>query len=221
MALSIIRSGARASLPDDIQLTEEVDHDEYRGPLKSLLDAGIVRVDQLPPPGKVSIGYFQGQVISRKCKRDETYLRVSVYDPENNTVVLVGVSHEVAAARRIAATEARAKAQAERQELARKLETMRDPGIEAARKELQDSPARFKVGDLCMHVDGRYMEIVKGYELRHVWCEDGRYLHEESGQAFSYIYGYTARELGESPFFYPAHHLLDADGRVKHLQLVR
>lgn len=219
MALSII-TPRPASLPDDIHLIEQIDHDEYRGPLVSLTAAGIIRADQLPPEGKRSIAYLQGQIVLRKCRRDETYLRIEQYD-DGTARVLVGVHHAVAEVRRVAAVKKQAQARQEAAAMAKKRESMRDPGIDAARAALQDSPAAFKVGDLCMHVNGRYLEIVEGYGLYGVWMENGRYLDEETNKAFDYKFGYTARELGKGKVFYPAHDLLDAEGETKHLTLVR
>ncbi|MDM0118901.1 hypothetical protein [Variovorax arabinosiphilus] len=219
MALSII-SPHPASLPDDIHLTEQIDHDEYRGPLVSLTAAGIIRSDQLPPEGKCSIAYSQGQIILRKCRRDETYLRIEQYE-DGTARVLVGVQRAVAEVRRDAAIRQQVKARQEAMAMAKKRESMRDPGIDAVRVALHDSPAAFKVGDLCMHVDGHYLEIVEGYGLYGVWMENGRYLDEETNKAFDYKFGYTARELGKGKVFYPAHVLLDAEGETKHLTLVR
>lgn len=219
MALSII-SPRPASLPDDIHLTEQIDHDEYRGPLVSLTAAGIIRSDQLPPEGKRSIAYSQGQIIIRKCRRDETYLRIERYD-DGTARVLVGVQRAVAEVRRDAAIKQQVKARQEAVAMAKKRESMRDPGIAAVRAALHDSPSAFKVGALCMHVDGRYLEIVEGYGLHRVWMENGRYLDEAANKAFDYMFGYTARELGMGKFFYPPHVLLNSEGETKHLTLVR
>lgn len=221
MAPSIIRAVARpARIPDDIKRTENFDHDEYRGPIDSLLAAGIVRTDQLPSPGHHAISYFQGQVIKRpgRPKRDETYLRVAVYD-DGSAHVLVGVPPDVAAARRTVFNKAEAKRLVERIEMMARREEMKDPGWDAIRGALPSSPARFNVGDLCMHVDGYHLEISGEYRLHKVMHDDGRYM-DEAGRTFNYKYGYSARQLGGSAYFYEAGELLDAEGCVKHLQLV-
>lgn len=218
MTVSIIRSGDPASLPYDITRTEEIDHDCYRGPLKSMLASGVIRADQLPQLGKASIAYFQGEVVFRKCKRDETYLRIMVY-ADSTTAVLVGVSHKVAGPRRIAAAQAHAKEMAEHRDEAKKREQMKDPGWDAFVKALPPSPARFNVGDLCMHISGHHMEISGDYALHKVMRKEGRYM-DDAGETFDYAYGYTARELGCREFFFEAGELLGAEGYVKHLQLV-
>ena len=225
MALTIISTQAARPvvLPENIKRTEEIDCDVYRGSVRSLIDFGLIRRDQLPSPGKASIAYFQGEIIKRKCKRDETYLRVEVHD-DGGARVLIGVSHEVSALRRAAQYEARIEANAEAEKLAaikkeKTRGTVPDPGMAVALKAMLASPAQFTVGDTCMDDDGALWEIVSGYDIYCVKDDEGPYLHE-SGVRMYYAYGYRAKTPGRDVAFFKPHDLWDADGEIKHLQLV-
>jgi hypothetical protein len=89
----------------------------------------------------------------------------------------------------------------------------------------QETEARFKVGDVCVHwypnssYHGTRLEITEGFDLYRVFDESGPYI-DGNGERVSYKYGYCARELGEKSHFYPAHQLRDENWNLRHLQLV-
>lgn len=186
----------------------------YRGSAADLIKAGIVRADQFPSEGKSAITYSQGQVTTRRCKRDETYLRV-MWERDGTVTAWVGLPAAVAAARKQAGNERRAAKVLERE----MLEAMKDPGIVVMAKTLEESPARFKVGEACMLPGGSIAEITGEYQLRRVKCDDGAFL-DSKGERISYLYGYRAKEPGGQEFFWPAHDLSNRDGSVRHLMLV-
>ena len=99
-------------------------------------------------------------------------------------------------------------------------DTVPDPGAHAAGKDLHDSPAQFAVGDTCMNRNGKLWEVVSGYDLYCVKNDEGPYLHG-SGVRIYYAYGYRVRTPGRDVTFFHPHELWDADGEIKHLQLVR
>lgn len=57
--------------------SEEKDYDEYIGTAEDLIAAGLAKPDQFPPEGKQGISYLNGEVVSGRCRVDETFLRVS------------------------------------------------------------------------------------------------------------------------------------------------
>lgn len=220
MALTIISTTNRprslsAQLPSDITVSEQVDCNAYRGPVASLVAAGIVRADQLPPAGALKIAYFQGQVIKRKCKRDETYLRVDLRD-DGSALVLVGVPHDVQADRRAARQEADLAARREAEMRA----AMKDPGIEAAKAAMLESPARFNVGEACVTSGGDLAEIVGEYGVYRVRDENGSFFCDD-GVRCSYLPGYLLKRPGQQRFFCRAGRLSNEDQSIRHLQLVR
>ena len=81
-----------------------------------------------------------------------------------------------------------------------------DPGIDVVKRRLDESPARFGIGDACLyfgHDDeyGREAKIIEGYRLYSVRAGDGPYV-KETGQRISYMYGYVIQLKGdEHPFF--------------------
>ena len=81
-----------------IRKVEETDFDTYKGPLNEMVSVGIVRPEQLPPPGKKQITWSHGRRVLKNCRKDEGYLCVALYwDPAE---VRVGVPVEVRKARR-------------------------------------------------------------------------------------------------------------------------
>lgn len=105
------------------------------------------------------------------------------------------------------------------------LRAIADPGHEVAMKASTASPARFKVGDVCIcrkpdyMDDGEKLEITGAFEFRCVLNSAGMFINKD-GERFDYRWGYTAREIGGSPYFYPAHELLDIDHSIRHIRLV-
>lgn len=65
-----------SQLPSSVQKIEEKDFDAYIGKAEDLIAAGLVRPEQFPPAGKRSVSYLGGVVMPRRCRMDETYLRV-------------------------------------------------------------------------------------------------------------------------------------------------
>jgi hypothetical protein len=219
MALSIIQAPRAvqsqfASLPITIDRSEEYEYDVYRGSVEEIIKAGIVRADQLPREGKNAVVYSRGQIITRKCKRDETYLRVQRWG-DGTVMVWIGVPPAVALARKRAAKERRATHAAEAQLRA----LMHDPGPEVAAERLGESPARFQVGEACVLRDGSIAEITGDYRLRGVLCDDGHYLGDD-GARFLYAFGYLVRRPGEMEYFARAGVLESLDGTLRHLKLV-
>lgn len=82
--------------PSTITKTEEPRYDEYRGPLADLIAAGLVRQDQLLPPGKATVSWRGGLRQFRNGRRDENYLRV-VLKPRGQAVVVRRASAEAGA----------------------------------------------------------------------------------------------------------------------------
>jgi hypothetical protein len=81
-----------------IRKVEETDFDIYKGPLNEMVAVGIVRSEQLPPPGKKQITWSHGQRVFKNCRRDEGYLCVVLYWAPAE--VRLGVPVEVRKARR-------------------------------------------------------------------------------------------------------------------------
>ncbi|MCU1500474.1 MAG: hypothetical protein JWM47_4427 [Acidimicrobiales bacterium] len=77
--------------------------DVYEGTAEELIEAGIIRRDQLPPEGKESISYRGGRVMGTNCRKDETYLRIQRF--RRTFRVWVGVSKAVGAERHAAERE--------------------------------------------------------------------------------------------------------------------
>lgn len=80
------------NLPASITKTEEVDVDVYASPLENLLSASLVRRDQLPEPGKLTISWLNGIRVTRNCRKDEGYLSVNLHGDIPR--VRIGVSPE-------------------------------------------------------------------------------------------------------------------------------
>lgn len=105
------------------------------------------------------------------------------------------------------------------------LQAMEDPGIDAAWLAARDSPAKFKVGDVCLYCNprdrnhGEKMEITQGFHYTHVNDVAGRFINK-NGKRFDYRWGYMARAIGEKPYFYAAHELMDTDYRTRHIRLI-
>ena len=102
---------ARAVLPPSITRAEECERDKYTGPASDLIAAGLVRLDQFPPANRRGISYLAGKPVRGNHRTDETYLRVERIDDETARVY-IGVSREVAAARKAAADKIRRKERA-------------------------------------------------------------------------------------------------------------
>lgn len=100
-----------------------------------------------------------------------------------------------------------------------------DPGYEAAMKASPASPARFKVGDVCVYWGhdyenhGEKLEITGAFGFYHVTSFTGRFINAD-GNRFDYKWGYVTRAIGGEPFFCAAHELLDIDHSIRHIRLV-
>ncbi len=100
------------------------------------------------------------------------------------------------------------------------------PGLAIARSRMEDSPARFRVGQTVRYwspwlkdkQDGAKMEIVKGFGLHKV-SEDGGPYVEDSGDRVSYRWGYVAQARGGRPTFYPPYMIQSVDYE-RHIRLV-
>lgn len=127
MATKIIGQGTATSIPyqhegiqtfdlsgTSIRKIEETDFDTYKGPLDQMVSLGIVRPEQLPPPGKKQITWSHGKRVLKNCRKDEGYFCVRLYrDPAE---VRVGVPVEVRRSRRAEVLQnANAKRRAEEQ----------------------------------------------------------------------------------------------------------
>lgn len=117
-------------LPSSIQKIEETDFDGYIGKAEDLIAAGLVKPEQFPPEGKRSVSYLGGVVMPRRCRVDETYLRVCRRnDADRPWLVCVGLPRGELLQRRAKASEkrrreralsvARCKAEHAQRELAR------------------------------------------------------------------------------------------------------
>lgn len=122
-------------LPSSIQKIEEKDFDVYIGKAEDLMAAGLVKPEQFPPEGKRSVSYLGGVVMSRRCRMDETYLRVCRRnDADMPWLVCVGLPRGELLQRRAEAREKRRREQARsvarcKAELAQR-ELARMPGSE-------------------------------------------------------------------------------------------
>ena len=104
-----------------------------------------------------------------------------------------------------------------------------DPGIEAARKRLIDSPARFNVGDRVRWCspwvddddDGKELIVTGEYALHIVAADDDGPFVMPDGRRITYKVGYLCRgrQDNESRFF-PAGELQTRDYKTGHLRLV-
>ena len=118
--------------PSSIQKTEEKDFDVYIGKAEDLMAAGLVRPEQFPPEGKPSVSYLGGVVMPRRCRMDETYLRVCRgNDADRPWLVCVGLPRGELLKRR---AEAREKRRHERARSAARCKA------ELARRELERMP---------------------------------------------------------------------------------
>lgn len=105
------------------------------------------------------------------------------------------------------------------------LQAIEDPGMDAARLAACDSPAKFKVGDVCLYCNprdrnhGEKMEITGGFHYTRVNDIAGRFI-DKDGKRFDYRWGYTARAIGGEPYFYAAHELMDTSHRIFHIRLI-
>lgn len=119
-----------SQLPSSILKIEEKDFDGYIGKAEDLMAAGLVRPEQFPPEGKRSVSYLGGVVMPRRCRMDETFLRVCRRnDAHRPWLVCVGLPRDELLQRRAKAREmsrrerarsiARGKAERAERELAR------------------------------------------------------------------------------------------------------
>lgn len=105
------------------------------------------------------------------------------------------------------------------------LQAIEDPGIDAAMDALLDSPARYKVGDVCLchspgdEFHGEKLEITRGYGFVRSNSRTGHFI-DKNGRRFNYRWGYVARSIGGEPLFYAAHELMDTDYRTRHIRLI-
>lgn len=105
--------------------------------------------------------------------------------------------------------------------------TRPDPGIEKARELQAQSPAAFQAGEAAMlwlpgdDDHGQLVEIVRGLTFRGVADRNGPYWHAEERCRYSYRHVYLVRAPGEEAAWAGAHHLRNADGSVRHVQLVK
>ncbi|WP_028605526.1 hypothetical protein [Ottowia thiooxydans] len=120
-------------LPARIERFERVDVDVYSGPLEDLIAAGLVRRDQLPEPGKLSISWSHGKRMRNKCKKDEAYLAVQLYHAV--PCVCIGVSPETRKMRK--EKQRREWADLQRAEAEGKQAAERKEAAERAKRELQ------------------------------------------------------------------------------------
>jgi hypothetical protein len=89
-----------------ITKTEEKDYDEYIGTAEDLIAAGLVKSEQFPPEGKWAVSYLDGVVMPRRCRMDETYLRVGQrIDVDSPWSVRIGLPRGELAKRRAEANE--------------------------------------------------------------------------------------------------------------------
>lgn len=103
MATPIV--AARGGIPASITRKEYVDCDAYLGTAADLIAAGLVRAEQFPPEGRQGISYLHGEPMGKGNRRkDETYLRIQ-HHWDAPFAVYVGLTREVAMARRAAAKE--------------------------------------------------------------------------------------------------------------------
>ncbi|MBU7574928.1 MAG: hypothetical protein KAF64_16340 [Hydrogenophaga sp.] len=122
-------------LPSSIQKIEEKEFDGYIGKAEDLMAAGLVRPEQFPPEGKRSVSYLGGVVMPRRCRMDETYLRVCRRDDADMPwLVCVGLPRGELLQRRAKAREKRRRERAQsvarcKAELAQR-ELARMPGSE-------------------------------------------------------------------------------------------
>ena len=102
-----------------------------------------------------------------------------------------------------------------------------DPGIEAVRARMADTPARFHVGQTVRYwspftgdkCDGGLLEIVEEYGIYSVHDDDGPFIDDE-GNRRCFQPGYVAQPRGGKPTFYPAHQIQSVDYKHRHLRLV-
>lgn len=103
-----------------------------------------------------------------------------------------------------------------------------DPGWEVAIARALDSPAQFRPGDRAIYWaewegddrDGRAIEIVGEYKFRRARDKAGPYVLE-NGERGRYQWGYSGRYDNGETYFFAAHELRNADGAIRHLQVVK
>lgn len=95
--------------------SEEKDYDEYVGTAEDLIAAGLVKAEQFPPEGKQGISYLNGEAVPRRCRVDETFMRVGRRnDVDAPWSVRIGLAHGELAKRRAEANEKKRAERAER-----------------------------------------------------------------------------------------------------------
>lgn len=98
------------------------------------------------------------------------------------------------------------------------------PSIEEMKQRLNESPARFEVGDGCLYFrddDQQYgtsVKIVGGLNLYRVSYEDGHFINEHG--RCEYQMGYVVQEEGHEPYFVRPFQLTRDDCKPSHLRLV-
>lgn len=98
------------------------------------------------------------------------------------------------------------------------------PSIEEMKRRLNESPARFEVGDSCLYFRddgepyGASVKIVGGLNLYRVSYEDGHFINEHG--RCEYQLGYVVQEEGQEPYFARPFQLTRDDCKPAHLRLV-
>lgn len=98
------------------------------------------------------------------------------------------------------------------------------PGIDEMKRRLNESPARFEEGQLCLYFQddgepyGTSVKIVGGLNLYRVSYDDGHFIHEQGRCEFQM--GYVVQEQGQRPYFARPYQLTRDDCKPSHLRLV-